>query len=53
MAKIKQLYKFDFKDGINTKTMEWPNPMEITFYESDLEIVLVSHNDPIIITTTI
>lgn len=53
LAKIKQNYKFNSNDGINTQTMEKLNTMGTTFYESGLEAVLIQHNDLVVITTTI
>lgn len=53
LTKIKQVYKFDFKDGIKMKKIEHPNPMGTTFYEFDLEEVLVQHNNPVFISSSI
>lgn len=44
------MYKFDFKDSISTEILEKPNARGITFYESDMDEVLVPHNDPVLIT---
>lgn len=50
LSKIEHVYNINFRDGINTDTLERPNPISIIFYESDIEIVIVPFNDTIIIT---
>lgn len=52
LEEIEQICKFNFKEGINTETMEKPTPSGFTFYESDLKVVLVPHNDPVVIVTS-
>lgn len=53
MHEIEIIYIFNFKNGINIEAMEKPNMHGIIFYEVDLEAVILSHNDPMIITTLI
>lgn len=44
---------FNFRDGITMETLDRPNRISITFYESDMDAVLVPYNDLMVITTTI
>lgn len=50
LEEIEQFYKFNFKDGVNTKTMGKNKPYGIIFYQLDLEAVLTLHNGPIVST---
>lgn len=36
LAEIEQICKFNYRDDLNTETSEWPNPIRIMFYKSDL-----------------
>lgn len=53
LDEIKKIYKFNFKVGINTKTMEKPNPSATTFYEANIEAVHNAHSDLVAITSSI
>lgn len=53
MDEIEKIYKFNFKDGINTKTMEKPNPSGITFYEENIKAVRNPHSNLVAITSSI
>lgn len=49
LIEIEHIYKLDYTDGVNTKTLERPNHRGITFYESNLEAVVMPHMDLVVI----
>lgn len=53
LIEIEHIYKFDYTDSVNTEILEQPNHRGITFYESNLEVVVMPHTDPVVIIATI
>lgn len=50
LQEIKQIYKLNFKDGLNTEAKGRLSLYGITYYDSNLEAVLMAHNDPMVST---
>lgn len=53
LADKEQIYKFYYRDGINSETMEHPNPKGIIYYEINLEAIIVPYLDLVVITIKI